>query len=232
MVAPPPSSAKPAARHAVSHALLALVMLALVGLLASASSAFAGQASSGELLFYPCSSCHPVTLSAHGKPTKALPGAFSGHAIVLEGHDKLGRGRAACTVCHDDAAEDPGKLKLADGALIDVTGKTAEVCYRCHSAKYKEFMTGAHGKHKESCVASGCHDPHTPGYIFAPGLPPFTGSGFQFKVLSERAAFSPLAPPAADVPVTTPAWYMAFLVLGVGVAGAGITGLITGKVKR
>lgn len=199
-----------------------------VCLLAITATAFAGQASSGELLFYPCSSCHPVTEGSG----KKLPNDFKGHEIVLEGHDKLGVGDAACLACHDDPAKDPAKLKLANGSLIDIKGDVAQVCYRCHSAKYKEFVAGTHGKHKESCVAAGCHDPHTPQMIYAGPLLPFVGSGFQFRALAGRMPFMPLAGPAPDPAVATPWWYTGVAVIG-AIVGAALAGtLLYGRWQR
>lgn len=207
--------------------------LAVVWLAATAAvPAYAGQASSGELLFYPCDSCHPVTVSEDGVSSRKLPNDFAGHRIVLEGHDALGKGDTACLACHDDPASDPGMLKLADGTLVEITGDIAKVCYRCHADKYEEWLTGAHGKRQPACTASGCHDPHTPGSIYAEPLLPFAGNGFQFTVLPERAAFRALAPPAPDPHVETPPWFAGIAGLGLVVA-AGIAGsLVAGKVKR
>jgi hypothetical protein len=207
----------------------AAVLATLVA--ASIAPAFAGQASSGELFFYPCTTCHPVFLIPGTEtPTKQLPNGFKGHEIVLENHDKLGA--EACVVCHDDPTRNPGKLKLVDGTLIDIKGDVSLVCYRCHSTKYKEFKAGTHGKHQASCVAAGCHDPHTPGFIYARPLMPFIGSGFQFRVLSQRAAFKPLAAPAPPAPITMPAWFIALVLVGVVTAGTLIGRLVLGRSNR
>lgn len=186
---------------------LSFLVFAVVMLIAPVR-AVAGQASVGRLTFYPCTRCHPVTIDpATGKSTRPVPNDFKGHKIVLEGHDKLGKGDLACLVCHDDASRNPGKLKAIDGSLVDVTGDVSLVCYRCHEAKYREFKAGIHGKHSASCVAAGCHDPHTPQYIFAGPLRPFQGTGFQFKVLPQHVAFKPLASPPPAPAVNTPTWY-------------------------
>jgi hypothetical protein len=201
--------------------------------LLTATPAFAGQASSGELFFYPCTACHPVRfVPGTQTPIGALPNGFKGHQIVLVGHDKLGVGRAACLACHDDPARNPGMLKVADGSLIDINGDVALVCYRCHSTKYKEFKAGTHGKHLGKCTAAGCHDPHTPGFIFAGSVMPFTGTGTQFKILSQRRPFMPLASPAPAPPVSIPWWYTALAVVGFVVVG-GLGGkLALGRLKR
>lgn len=210
-----------------------VIAAAAVFITLPASPAIAGQASSGELLFYPCTSCHPVTMQpGTDRPTRKLPGDFPGHEIVLVGHDVLGTGDAACLACHDDPAKDPGKLKLADGSLIDITGDTAQVCYRCHSAKYNEWKAGTHGRHKPTCTAAGCHDPHTPRWIYAESLPPFVGSGFQFKVLSGREPFTAFAPPAPAPPTDIPQLFVIAVVLGVAAAAARVAGLVRGRSNR
>ena len=235
MVVIPPSSATRAARMSLARTLISVTCAALAILAMCATPAFAGQASSGELLFYPCTSCHPLhTIPGTETATKPLPNDFAGHQIVLQGHDALGVGRdAACPVCHDDQTRNPGMLKAADGSLIDMkTGDISLVCYRCHSTKYKEFKAGTHGKHKPSCVAAGCHDPHTPQSIYAAPLLPFIGTGFQFQVLSKRVAFSPLAPPAPNPATVIPGWFTLMAVLGFVVV-AGLAGtLVSGRFKR
>ena len=221
-------------RGRVTRRLATFTILLLAAVFAASSvPAFAGQSSSGELLYYPCTSCHPVHLiPGTDKPDRALPNGFQGHQIVLWGHDKLGQGDAACPVCHDDMTRNPGKLKTADGSLIDITGDISLVCYRCHSTKYKEWKAGTHGKHKPSCTAAGCHDPHTPGWIYAPALLPFTGAGFQFRVLDQRQPFAAFAPPAPAPPVEIPWWFNGVAVVGLLVA-AGLTGtLLVGRLKR
>lgn len=210
----------------------ALVLVALTLVLAPAT-ALAGRASSGELFFYPCDSCHPVTIGANGEPLAGtLPIEFAGHEIVLEGHDQLGIGDAACLACHDDPASDPGMLKLADGSLVEITGDTAAVCYRCHSEKYEEWEAGTHGRGQPACTSAGCHDPHTPSYIFADALLPFVGSGFQFKALGGREPFTPYAPPAPAPDVETPDGFVIVVVVGVLAALLQAGSLAAGRLKR
>jgi hypothetical protein len=123
-------------------------------------------------------------------------------------------------------------LKLADGTLLDITKDVPRLCYQCHSAKYKEWVAGTHGRNLLSCTAAGCHDPHTPTYIYAEPLLPFVGVGFQFKVLSGREPFTPLAPPAPAPPTDTPTWYSALVVLGLAAAGGQLARLLRGRQKR
>ena len=221
-------------RGRMAHRLVFVAaMLFAVFLLGSVSPALGGQASPGELLYYPCTSCHPVHLiPGTDKPDRVLPNGFQGHQIVLWGHDKLGSGDAACPVCHDDMTRNPGKLKTADGSLVDITGDISLVCYRCHSTKYKEWKAGTHGKHKPSCTAAGCHDPHTPGWIYASPLLPFTGSGFQFRILDQREPFAPFAPPAPAPPVDIPWWFTGIAAVGLVVVGSLAGTLVVGRLKR
>jgi hypothetical protein len=200
--------------------------------LAWAAPALAAGASSGELFFYPCTSCHPVTSAKSGQPPKVLPNGFKGHDVSLAGHDKLGRGTDACLVCHDDPSRNPGMLKLGDGTFVDIRGDVARVCYRCHSDKYKEWQAGTHGKNKGKCTAQGCHDPHTPQWIYADSLRPFVGNGFQFKPVSDRIPFMPLARPAPAPAVESPAWFVLVAYSGLVVVG-GLTGwLVMGRRNR
>ena len=149
MSAPPSRRATHRLQGPHKRLLASLAVLAFLFLFASAAPALAIQASSGELLFYPCTDCHPVTIiPGTNRPSRPLPNDFKGHDIVLQGHDKLGKGNTACLACHDDPSRNPGMLKLADGSLIDIKGDVAQVCYRCHSAKYKEWKAGTHGKRK------------------------------------------------------------------------------------
>jgi hypothetical protein len=214
--------------------LVSLLLLTAALLLISAVPAFAGQASSGDLMFYPCTSCHPVAPGA--PPTgRKLPNGFTEHAIKLEAHDVLGKGDAACIVCHDDPRRNPGLLRTVDGGLVDIRGDVSLVCEKCHSAKYAEFRAGIHGKHELKCTSAGCHDPHTPGFIYAKPQLPFVGSGFQFRARPVRQNFMPLASPAPRriPPVETPAWFAALAAIGmisaVGLAGALI---VVGRSKR
>jgi len=202
---------------------LLLAAAAFAALLLPAATAFAGTASTGTLLFYPCTQCHPVSLDAAGKPSHPLPitfKGFEGHGIKLEAHDVLGTGEKACLVCHDDAEHNPGLLHAVDGTLIDVkTGDIAKLCQKCHFQKYNEFVEGTHGKHMASCVAAGCHDPHTPNYIYISPLKPFFGTGIQVKAVGlRRAPFTPVMPIPVQPPTTNPQWFVIASIVGMVVA--------------
>lgn len=211
-----------------SRATIALLAAALAVLLLPAV-AFAGQASSGDLLFYPCTDCHPVI---GNPPAKKLPNDFKGHEVTLIGHDKLGKGDKACLTCHDDPKRNPGKLITADGTMVDITGDISLVCYRCHSDKYKQFKEGTHGKRFAKCTASGCHDPHTPRWFFVPAVKPFVGVGFQTQVLPEKHEFQPLMSYPVAPAVETPVWFIALVVLGLSIVGGLAGKLINGRSKR
>ena len=205
----------------------AITLCACVLLAALATPAFAARAATGEPLFYPCTSCHPT-----GDPAQELPIDFSGHRVVLDGHAALGVDSEACLACHDDPARDPGMLKLADGTLVEMTGDVSRVCFPCHSAIYREFEDGIHGAGKQKCSSAGCHDPHTPGFIFAGGVLPFTGSGFQFPVLSEIATFTPMAGPPVEAEYHDPEYLRVLTLLGVALAGGLAIALIRGGSDR
>ncbi len=213
-------------------ALIAALALTFAMVFVFATEAFAGQSATGELAFSPCTDCHPVTLGADGKPTKPLPIDMEKHEIVLEKHDILGEGDKACLACHDDPSRNPGKLLLPDGSFVDVTGDVSRVCQRCHFEKYQDFIVGVHGKNAEKCTSAGCHDAHTPSYIYVPALPPFQGTGIEVKAVGEHEPFKPLAPPAVMPPVETPVWLMALTGLGVIVSASAIGYLIMGRPNR
>ncbi|TDB37822.1 MAG: hypothetical protein D9V44_07170 [Actinobacteria bacterium] len=211
--------------------LAALAVFMLAGIF-FAPSAFAGRSSTGELAFYPCTKCHPVTVDAGGNPVPPLPNGFKKHTITLEVHDTLGKDEKACLMCHDDPSRNPGMLIAPDGSLIDITGDVSRVCQRCHFEKYREWQVGVHGKNLPKCTAAGCHDPHTPSWIYVAALPPFLGSGFEVQAVGEHELFKPLAGPPVYPPVNTPLSLVVVASIG-AVIGAGTLGLlIMGRSKR
>lgn len=217
----------------VALAAIVLSAVAAAALPAAASEgtsgAVRGSAAVGEPLFYPCTGCHPVPAAGGGK---GLPNGFDGHNIVLAGHAALGEGSNACLVCHSDSAENPGVLKVGDGSTVSITGDVSKVCFRCHSAVYQEWKNGSHGAGRNKCTAAGCHNPHTPGFIFGSFLLPFVGNGFQAGVAAETATFTPLASPPVSAPTETPSWMPGLVVVGL-IAAGGLTGsLIRGRSRN
>ncbi|MBW6467634.1 MAG: hypothetical protein K0B85_00510 [Coriobacteriia bacterium] len=210
---------------AVASILIVLGVLALATLLPPAASAAPlGRAATGELLYYPCTSCHPLGLD--GRPTGANPNDFEQHQIVLEAHDTLGEGSVACLACHDDPTRDPGRLRVVGAGFVEAgSDDVSLVCYQCHSAQYQEWQDGIHGREQSGCTAAGCHDPHTPAWIYGAPLPPFTGTGFEVRVVSNRVPFTPLAGPPAPAPVETPFWLAIASAVGVLLA-VGLIGLM------
>lgn len=193
-----------------------LVLGFLVGtlLIVWTGSAAGGQASTGESTFYPCDRCHPVTVNEAGQPSHPLPIGLEKHEITLEVHDVLGTDDEACLACHDDPTRNPGMLKLPDGELVEITGQVSKVCQTCHSTKYRDWEQGIHGKGAPKCTAAGCHDPHTPSWIYIAPLPPFQGTGLQVRAVSAREPFKPYAGPPPFTPVFTPVWLIVVSSLG------------------
>jgi len=211
---------------------LAVTSLLVTAFLSMVVPAFAGQSSTGELAFHPCTECHPVTVGANGEPISPLPNDFEKHEIVLEVHDTLGEGETACLACHDEPSRDPGKLILPDGSLVDITGDVSRVCQRCHFEKYSDWQIGVHGKNESKCTSAGCHDPHTPSWIYVPALPPFQGTGIEVKAVGEHEPFTPFASVPVAPPVYTPVWLTIAASLG-AVLSLGIIGYLTlGRPKR
>lgn len=210
----------------------AVAFAVVAGCLTMATSAEAaaatGRAGTGDLLFYPCSTCHPTGGSAG---ERKLPNGFEKHQIVLGAHRALGTDETGCLVCHESPEKDPGRLKTLTGT-VSITGDVSRVCYTCHSAIYNEWKAHIHGKREAKCTASGCHDPHAPSSMFGKALLPFVGNGFEFNVLPEQAPFMPLATPGGPAPVETPSWLMWAALVGVVSAGGMITSLVRGRSKR
>lgn len=214
----------------VAATFVAAVLAALV--LLPAAEAQAGLSSTGKLAFYPCKRCHPVFLGADGKPTKPLPIGLEKHEIELQVHDILGVGDKACLACHQSPTIDPGQLILPDGTLVEVTGDISRVCQRCHFEKYAEWKAGMHGKDQPKCSAAGCHNPHSPSWIYVPALPPFLGTGIEVHAVSEREGFKPLASPPIPPPVETPLWLSIITAIGVTVSGGIVGILIKGRRRQ
>lgn len=213
-------------------AVAAITFILILATACFAPEAFAGRSSTGELAFYPCTECHPVTLGSDGKPISPLPNDFEKHEIELEIHDILGQGDEACLACHDDPSNNPGMLILPDGSLVDITQDVSRVCQRCHFEKYRDWQVGVHGKDAPKCSSAGCHDPHTPSWIYVAALPPFQGTGVEVRAVSERMSFKPMAAPPVAPPVHTPLWLTIAASLGGLVSASAIGYLILGRAKQ
>ncbi len=100
------------------------------------------------------------------------------------------------------------------------------------SRSTSEWQAGIHGKRQPKCTSAGCHDPHTPSWIYVAALPPFQGTGIEVHAVGEREPFKPMASPPVQPPVYTPIWLSIMAALGV-VASAGIIGfLVLGRRTR
>jgi hypothetical protein len=173
-----------------------------------------------------------VTIGPDGKPTKPLPIGLTKHEITLEVHDVLGTDDKACLACHDDPTRNPGMLILPDGSLVEITGDVSRVCQTCHMEKYREWQAGVHGKHQPKCTASGCHDPHTPSWIYVGALPPFQGTGMEVNAVgADRVAFRPFPGPPVPPPVVTPLWFAILAGVGSAVSLILIVSMLRGRSK-
>lgn len=214
-------------------AALVLALTLAIAFLGTPDGAYAGRAATGELAFYPCTDCHPVTLGADGKPTKPLPNGKQKHEIELVAHDILGAGDQACLACHQSPSKNPGMLIAPDGSAIEITGDVSRVCQRCHFEKYQQFKTQVHGKGEEKCTAAGCHSPHTPQWIYVAAIPPFQGTGFEVKAVGvTREPFKPFASPPVPPPTYTPTWLVVLTGLGLLFVAAAIGYLVVGRRAR
>jgi hypothetical protein len=225
-------SKRPIRRGRRAALVAAALIVAVIAAVAFSAPAFAGQSSTGKQAFVPCTRCHPVFVDANDKPTKPLPNGFKKHEITLEVHDILGKGGEACLACHESPTTDPGKLKTPDGSLVDVTGDVSRVCQKCHFEKYRDWQAGIHGKRAPKCTSGGCHDPHTPSWIYVAALPPFQGTGLEVRAVGKREPFKPLASPPLPAPVTTSLWLVIVASLGAVVSAGILAYLVLGRSKR
>jgi hypothetical protein len=117
-----------------------------------------------ELPLHPCSMCH------NDRPLDTKPRTFvvapppdgAPHAGVL----RHGGGRFWCLDCH--MGKDREWLRTLDGAKLDFD-ESPVLCGQCHSARYRDWAFGAHGKRvagwtgeRQLYACTHCHDPHVP----------------------------------------------------------------------
>lgn len=81
-----------------------------------------------------CTACHLATVPIPGIERPQL----------LKGHDKLGSGNGACTVCHDKDNQHLGKFRLVDGTQIPLLD-SIRLCGQCHQKRRDQWLEGTHG---------------------------------------------------------------------------------------
>ncbi len=92
---------------------------------------------------------------------------------------------------------------------------------------------GIHGRNEAKCTSAGCHDPHTPSWIYIAALPPFQGTGMEVRAVgSEREGFKPFASPPVAPPVYTPMWLTVMAAIGLFTAAAIVGFMILGRRTR
>ena len=197
-----------------------------------AAPALAGQASSGQLFFYPCTSCHPIAPGSIAAG-RQLPNGFKSHQIVLEGHDSLGQGKAACLACHEDAAKNPGMLKTLDGSLVEITGDVSLVCARCHSGKYAEWQEGhPRSQHAQVHRVRLPRPPHARSSSTPVRCSRLWGAASSSRCCPRRRRSCRCRSAPRTPKPYTPAWFAVAVMLGVVAAGGIVVKLTQGRSKR
>jgi hypothetical protein len=135
-----------------------------------------------EVPLYPCSMCHNLQkLNTTVRQFKVAPPPDGApHAGVL----RHGKGRMWCLDCH--LAQDREWLHLQNGAKLDVDD-SPQLCGQCHSARFKDWIFGGHGKRvagwtgeRQLYACTHCHDPHVPQILpRAAAKPPPVRAGLQ-----------------------------------------------------
>ena len=132
-------------------------------------------ARTGEIVKYPCSSCHEKPLEV--VPASELRGVA--HADIELNHADLST--LTCTSCH--AADNLDSLHSLTGKPIEFD-HSYQVCAQCHTQQVEDWEGGAHGKRVggwapprviETCTS--CHNPHDPHLELR--WPAVTGGGIQ-----------------------------------------------------
>jgi hypothetical protein len=191
--APAPASLPaPAASSSLSHRPLRNNLPPYEGLpKASVPEVFSGYANAPafsvaprkqNLLLYPCSMCHNLLkLNTEVRTLRVPPDpAGAPHQAEL----RHGAGRLWCLDCH--LPKDREWLHTLNGAKVDFDD-SAQVCGQCHSARYKDWVFGGHGKRvagwkgeRQLYACTHCHDPHQPKLQpRAAGKPPPLRAGLQ-----------------------------------------------------
>jgi hypothetical protein len=117
-----------------------------------------------ELPLYPCNMCHNLQkLNTTVRQFKvAPPPEGAPHAGVL----RHGKGQMWCLDCHNP--KDRQYLRTVTGETLDFDD-SPRLCGQCHSARYRDWAFGAHGKRatgwaaeREIYACTHCHNPHAP----------------------------------------------------------------------
>lgn len=145
------------------------------------------------LPLHPCVMCHDLRKPDPTPRTfkVAPPPDGAPHAARL----RHGNGRMWCVDCHH--LKDRQWLRTLDDRKLSFDDAPVQ-CGQCHSARYRDWVFGAHGKRVEgyatgtdrqlySCVH--CHDPHVPVLpARKPSPPPPVRAGLQPMVRAHAAA--------------------------------------------
>ncbi len=128
-----------------------------------------------QLVFYPCSQCHAaMTTDTTVRELNVMHVAEIDH----------GQGRIWCMNCH--ASDDHDTLQTLLDEPVDFDASHL-VCGGCHSARYRDWAFGAHGKRADDWqgdrtlyACTECHDAHRPAIQpRAPEPPPAVRSGLE-----------------------------------------------------
>jgi hypothetical protein len=147
-----------------------------------------------ELPLYPCNMCHNLRKlnTTVRKFVVAPPPDGAPHAGVL----RHGKGQMWCLDCH--MPKDRQWLRTLNGAKVDFDD-SPRVCGQCHSARYRDWAFGGHGKRvanwtgdREIYACTHCHDPHVPKLIKRePAKPPPVRAGLQPMAATREHAALP-----------------------------------------
>lgn len=145
-------------------------------------------ARSGELTFFPCSTCHGAM-----PPNPERRELMAPHPAALDHGD----GRFWCLDCH--APEDRDQLATMAGQRVGFD-QADRVCSQCHAAVHEDWAFGVHGKRvgrwqgpREIYSCAHCHDPHDPALRpRAPEPPPPVRAGLE--PMPDSAHHDPLYP--------------------------------------
>jgi hypothetical protein len=117
-----------------------------------------------ELPLHPCVMCHDLRKPDPTVRTfkVAPPPDGAPHA----GRLRHGKGRMWCLDCH--FMNDRQWLRTLDDKKLDFNDAPVQ-CGQCHSARYRDWVFGAHGKRvagwtgeRQLYSCTHCHDPHVP----------------------------------------------------------------------